>query len=105
MGEPYRVNADGTLTALQVEETGEYLQADSMTGKPLNQQRYQDYKLCKSGLFPVKVDGLWGYVDEDGEMQIHCKYENVQMCIRDSACCYNRHSCVIFPQNFCGFCC
>ena len=63
--------------AEQVEETGEYLQADSMTGKPLNQQRYQDYKLCKSGLFPVKADGLWGYVDEDGEMQIHCKYENV----------------------------
>ena len=77
VGEPYRVNADGTLTALQVEETGKYLQADSMTGKPLNQQRYQDYKLCKSGLFPVKVDGLWGYVDEDGEMQIHCKYDNV----------------------------
>ena len=75
--EPFRFNADGTLTALQVEETGRFIQIDGMTGRPLTGAQYEDYKLCKSGLFPVKQNGLWGYVDEDGAVQISCKYENV----------------------------
>ncbi|MBQ8647303.1 MAG: WG repeat-containing protein [Oscillospiraceae bacterium] len=77
MKDDFRFNADGTISVLEVEETGMYILVDGSTGRPLSEVRYEEHKLCKSGMFPVKRNGLWGYVDEYGVEQIACKYENV----------------------------
>ena len=39
---------------------------------------YEDVRATSNGLTPVKLNGLWGFVDEKGEIVIECKYYDVK---------------------------
>lgn len=39
---------------------------------------YEDVKATSFGLTPVKFNGLWGFVDENGKEVIECKYYDVK---------------------------
>lgn len=38
---------------------------------------YDDVRLFKDGLAPVCIDGLWGYIDANGQLVIDAEYEGV----------------------------
>lgn len=47
---------------------------------------YEDVKATSFGLTPVKFNGLWGFVDENGKEVIECKYYDVKNFEENGTC-------------------
>ena len=47
---------------------------------------YEDVKATSFGLTPVKLNGLWGFVDEKGDRVIECKYYDVKNFEENGTC-------------------
>ena len=66
------------VTKYYDETTGKYGFKDKNTGKIVVEAKYDVIGISRFGLFPVRIEREWGFVDSNGKESVECKYDRIR---------------------------